>query len=125
MNSDTTEKPDLVVSKRPLILAILSLASIAAFSLIVLLVLLAFIHPIDPDVLKKYPSGYFIGAAILVPIGFAGSVGLWMMRRWGLYFYVAFVVLGFVWNFVDNGDSGLSALLVFLVVIGTGMAFFK
>jgi hypothetical protein len=69
---------------------------------------------------------WFVPLAIVqLGSGIASIVGLWMMRKWGLYLYVALTALGIVIDALVGGGNQAGGYLVPFLVIITGFRHLK
>ena len=60
-----------------------------------------------------------------MPAGIIGSVGIFLMRKWGLYLYGLFTVIGYGINIAFGVNAGIGGLIFSLVFLGIVLAYFK
>ena len=100
------------VVKRPLLLSILAGLSILALSL-------GFIGSFFPTAMSllraQFSTVYLLLSLGMFPVGIAGSIGIWKMRRWGYYLYIAFTLIGYLINLIFDVNAGIGGYLFSLL----------
>ncbi len=113
--------------KRPVLISILSILSALALSFSFIGVLIGLLT--NPSMLAANPFGlslsYLITAGALMPAGIAGSIGIFLMRKWGLYLYGLFTVIGYGINIAFGVNTGIGGPIFGLVFLGIVLAYFK
>lgn len=112
--------------KRPVVVSILSILSALGLSLGFIGLVMS---PFIPSLRSAYPpemsDSYMIIVGILMPAGIGGSVGIFLMRKWGLYLYGLFTVIGYGINTAFGVNSGIGGPIFSLVFLGIVLVYFK
>ena len=118
-----TNQPNTKSHKRPIVLSIWCVFSVIVMSFT--LVNLLFSPSFRSEMTTQLGVGYVLYSIFWFPVGIAALVGLWLMRRWGLYLYIVSTVVGYVVNWWLGISQNIGALFASLVVIGILLAYFK
>ena len=117
---------DSGTAKRPVLVSILSILSALALSIGFIGLLMT---PFIPSLRSAFPpevsDSYMITTAILMPAGIVGSVGIFLMRKWGLYLYGLFTVIGYGINIAFDIKTGIGGPIFSLVFLGIVLVYFK
>ena len=112
--------------KAPALVSILSILSALALSLGFMGFLMGLLIPsLRSAIPPEISDSYLITAGILMPAGIIGSVGIFLMRKWGLYLYGLFTVIGYGINIAFGVNAGIGGLIFSLVFLGIVLAYFK
>ena len=115
------------IGERPLVITIICIFGILAVALVLLG---AVIPETRAPFVEEYGGTKLAVVASIAIFQFAGYIGYWKMREWGIYLYlVGYVILivASAANAVVNTEPGASDFWGPwpLVVIGIGFAYFK
>ena len=104
-----SEAPSQPANKRPVIITVICVIGLIGALLTLPLI---FSH-LAADVGAWYPP--FLGLTAIV--GIASFIGLWRMRLWGLYLYLAMFIVGQIVMMAMHIWSPLSPILPIIVLI--------
>jgi hypothetical protein len=67
---------------------------------------------------------FIVALTIFGSMGFAGLIGYWLMRRWGLYLYATMTALSLLYAVV-SGSFNLAGSLSSIAITAIGYAYFS
>ncbi|MBI4252613.1 hypothetical protein HY623_00305 [Candidatus Uhrbacteria bacterium] len=112
-----TSVPLATGSKRPVLITILAVLSFIGYPLVFINVL----NPLASALfVPLYGSFYLPIMAVMSALGFIGFIGLWQMKKWGLYLYAASIVFSILANALLGEFSWANPILpiVFVILVG-------
>lgn len=112
------------VVKPPLLVSVLCVISLALFSI---QYITSFIPAVLSDLIKQYPLWYlFFLFIFFYPAAIVSSIGVWTMRRLGIYLYVTTTLIAWLLLFFFLGYSPtLGGFLFSFVFLGVSLAYWK
>jgi len=113
----------IVENRRPLVLTVL--CSVSIFTSGVQL-LTSFMPGIYAGLLVQVPHLYLVFLlAFFYPASIAGSAGIWMMRRWGVYLYAAVVGLAALVQVYYRHLPNIGGFLFSALFLGSALVYFR
>jgi hypothetical protein len=109
-------------SKRPLLITIFC---IVGFIGAVFVALGLFIPAISQSLAQQYGASFIVVTFISLVLGLAGLIGMWLMRKWGVYAYTAMAVLSIGYGLIAGLSGGILSYIIPVVVVITGFAYLK
>lgn len=116
-------QPNTTSGKRPVVLSILCVLSL--FAMTVTLVALLVSPSVRSEIVAQVGHGYLLFTIFSFPFAIAALVGIWLMRRWGVYLYILWTVVGYIANLWLGYNPGVGAVFFSLLMIGIPLAYFK
>ncbi|HUY17871.1 MAG TPA: hypothetical protein VMV15_01480 [Candidatus Binataceae bacterium] len=114
-------EPESALPVRPARPILITLACLVGFAG---LPAAAYVMMLNWQGLVAFRGWSFIVALIIFgAIGFAGLIGYWLMRRWGLYLYASMTVLSLGYA-LASGTFSLVGSLGSIVITAIGCAYF-
>ncbi|SRR5216684_6572167 len=113
--------PSALPAKRPTLITVLCIIGFIG----VPVVLAALVIPTARDLLIQQYGVPFVPITLFLGVlGFAGLVGYWKMRKWGVYLYTTMAVLSIGYGLIVGISANLGYILP-LVIVAVGFANLK
>lgn len=113
---------DLQKNKRPIIITIFCILGF----IFIPITLLGLILPASRDlIIQQYGFSFVLITAFTALLGLAGFIGLWMMRRWGLYAYISQAILGIGYGLLIGIPFSSSSVVGPIVIAIIYFLYFK
>lgn len=74
---------------------------------------------------QQYGVSFLFVTFIVLVLGLTGLIGIWMMRKWGVYTYSGMAVLSIGYGLMTGLSSGLLSYLLPIVVVIIGFVYLK
>ena len=107
---------------RPLVITILCIIAFVG----TLFVGIGFAIPSTLQTLERlYGPVFVIISLLMLPIGFVGLIGIWMMRKWGVYTYTVACILNTSYDLISGHPTTIFSYILPIIFIVTGFAYLK